>query len=203
MQSVTCYGTCFHSMFIIQPLPRLFHHPTVFFSTLRGCIVRLSLPASVTCTFTSFMAQVSWSACTVQYSFSNWKHILPKRDDKIWQIWAFSPSVLFLFLFFFFGFIVFDSVSQWDILSSGGSVVRVVGDRTQFCFSALLLDDRVVPLPWIYSCQQKHLSPWGIPFLTSYGQKHRRTSGRYTHLHTYTHTHSASMFVWNLCTRIE
>lgn len=36
-------------------------------------------------------------------------------------------------------FMVFDSASQWSVPSSGGSVVRVVGDRTQFCFGALLL----------------------------------------------------------------
>lgn len=35
--------------------------------------------------------------------------------------------------------------------------MRVVGDRTQFCFGALLRDDREPPLPRICSCQQKHL----------------------------------------------
>ena len=90
--------------------------------------------------------------------FSNWIYIHSCRDSKIWQICEFllqSP-------FFFFSFIVLDSVSQWGILSSGDSVGRVVEDRTQFCLGALLWDYRVVPLPWICSCQQKHHSPgWG------------------------------------------
>lgn len=53
-------------------------------------------------------------------------------------------------------------------------MVRAVGDRALFCFSALLWDNRMVLLPSICSCQQKHLSPWGVTILISYGQKHRR-----------------------------
>lgn len=52
---------------------------------------------------------------------------------------VFLPLYYFFFFPVIWGFTVFDSASQWSVLSSEGSAVRVVGDRTQFCLGALVL----------------------------------------------------------------
>lgn len=69
---------------------------------------------------------------------------------RIKQICAFSPLIFF---FYFSGFIVFDSVSRGGLLSSGGSVVRVVGDRSQFCFTALGRQSGSITLNMVLSAE--------------------------------------------------
>lgn len=96
---------------------------------------------------------------------------VPSRQDKTKQICAFSPLIFF---FYFSGFIVFDSVSRGGLLSSGGSAVRVVGDRSQFCFSALGRQSGSITLNMVLSAETPLTA--GVPLLTSHGRQRRHVA---------------------------
>lgn len=208
MQPVIYSETCFNSLLIIQSPLHLFHHPAALPIVLR--ITKLHWQNKITCFSDMHIMCCSYIHIYFFYGQSGMRrfkrrshseqtffvllwtdrqlfpykiHTFLHRQQNMTNLWISSSISSFFFLF---SFIVLDLVSYWGILSSWGSVVRVVEDRAQFCFSALLWDDRVVPLPWICSCQQKHLLRWG-------GGAHRclqtyvnTRQGPHTHMRTFT-----------------
>lgn len=76
-------------------------------------------------------------------------------------------------------------------------MARVVGDRTQFCFSALLWDQSGSITSNMLLSAETPLTMGGVPVLTSHGQKHRHAS---VHTQcTYSHTHPNI----NICACLE
>lgn len=108
------------------------------------------------------------------FSNRNYKYFPTKTIHE-----HFSAALLLFFFSFICGFTVFDSVSQWSVPSSGDSAVRVVGDRTQFCFGALLLLYYREYAPVSTTGGQRRVGAgsggaWGQ--LTGYGQEHGHSS---------------------------